>query len=119
MVLIVPGGVARQFIAAPITCPGDTIHFECTVGGDTNGVTLWRVDGGGGSCALFHSRLHSTSTCGPGNVFTARFGNVDGTSFLSTLSGIATLELNGTLVDCFGPNFPGTKVGSSIVQIVG
>lgn len=114
-----PGVVAGQFIAAPITCPGDTIHFECTVDGDNNGVTVWRVGGGGGSCSLFHNRPHSTSTCGPGTVFTARFRNVDGTSFLSTLSGIATLELDGTLIECFGPAYPGTIVGSSTIQVVG
>ena len=43
-------------------------------------------------------------------------------SFTSTLSGTATLALNGTLVECFGPANnvdPGNRVDSSTIQILG
>ena len=108
--------VAGQFIAAPPTCPGDTICFECTVAGDTNGVTFWRVDGGSSSCTLLHWDTSVTSTC---NAFTAMIETVSASSFLSTLSGTATPELDGTLVECIGPNVPGTTVGSGTIQITG
>ena len=44
------------------------------------------------------------------------------TSYSSTLSGTATLELNGTLIECFGPHLnrdPGNRVGDSTLQILG
>ena len=76
-------------------------------------------------CSLVH-RSTSSSICGPRDVFTARsgtgFGTASATSYTSTLSGTATLELNGTLVECFGPANsvdPGNKVGSSTLQILG
>lgn len=113
-----PGDAAQRFTAAPPTCPCDTIAFECNAGGELDGVTLWRVGGGGGSCSLFHSHSTSTSNCGPGNVFTAMFANTSA-SYASTLSGTATPELDGTRISCHGPTFPGTEVGSSTIQIVG
>ena len=113
------GDVAGQFTAPPPTCPSDTITFECTVKGNSSGITLWRVGSGGGSCSLFHSSSVSTSNCGPGNVFTAKFDVINATSFLSSLSGTATPALDGTLIKCFGPMFPGDVVGSDTIQIVG
>ena len=94
--------VAGQFTAASPTCSGSAFTFRCTVTGDINGVTIWRV-GGNSECPLPH-RLNSSSICGPSNVFTARSSTGFGTSvssFTSTLSGTAYPELNGTLVECF------------------
>jgi len=118
-----PGDVGGQFTAAPATCPSDTITFRCTVTGDNSGTTFWRVGGSGGfTCILLHSTPTVNTTCGPGQVFTARFDTANATSFSSTLSGTATTELDGTLVECFGPAFSlgaGNRVGNSIVQTIG
>ena len=122
--LFSPGHVAGQFTAAPPTCPGDTFTFRCTVTGDRSGVTIWRV-GGSSECFLAHSTAGATSTCGAGSAFRATSGPEFGTratSFSSTLSGTATSALNGTLVECFGPNLardPGNIVGSSTLQVLG
>ena len=121
---ISPGNVAGQLTAAPPTCPGDTFTFRCTVTGDRNEITVWRV-GGSSECILPHSTAGTTSTCGPGNAFTAKsrtaFGT-NGPSFISMLSGIATSKLDGTLVECFGPDLArdaGNMVGNSTLQIQG
>ena len=48
----------------------------------------------------------STGPCWSGSPFIVTTGTGFGTSatsFSSTLSGTATSELNGTLVECFGP----------------
>ena len=122
--LLSPGDVTGQFTAAPPTCPGDTFTFTCTVTEDTNGVTLWRV-GGSSVCALLHSIVGASSYCGPGSAFIATPGTGFGTSatsFSSTLSGIAISELNGTLVECFGPDLSRdaeNRVGGNRLQIVG
>ena len=121
--ILSPGDVAAQFTAPPLTCPGDNFTFRCTVTGDRNGQTTWRV-GGSSSCLLAHNSP-GTPTCGPGSVFTARAGSgfgqgTNATSFSSTLSGTATSELNGTLVECFlGLPSNGNAVGNSILQILG
>ena len=121
--LFSPGDVTGQFTAAP-TCPGDTFTFRCTVTGDRNGVTIWRV-GRSSECILAHITAGATSTCGPRNAFTATSGPEFGTtatSFSSTLSGTVTSELNGILVECFGPNLardPGNRVGGSTLQVLG
>ena len=119
----ISGDVSAQLTAPPPTCPGDTFSFRCTVSGDMRGVTISRV-GGSIECYLVH-RATSSSICGPGDVFKATpetgFG-ISATSFSSTLSGTATSELNGTLVECFGPANnvqPGNRVGSSTLQILG
>ena len=119
------GQVIGQFIAAPPTCPGDSFTFRCTVTGDLNGFTTWRV-GGSSECGLLH-RSTSSSTCGASNAFIARSGvgfgpGTSATSFTSTFSGTATPVLNGTLVECFGPanNIdPGNMVGNNTLQIRG
>ena len=117
------GDVSAQLTAAPPTCPGDTFSFRCTVTGDMNGITIWRV-GGSSDCNLVH-RISSFSICGPSDDLTAisetGFGTST-TSYTSTLSGTATPTLNGILVECFGPanNIdPGNRVGSSTLQILG
>ena len=113
--------VAGQFTAVPPTCPGDTFTFRCTVTGDRDGVTIWRV-GGTSECTLAHSTAGATSTCGSGRVFSARIGTGFGPSYSSTLSGTATSILNGTLIECFGPALSrdaGNRVGGSILQISG
>ena len=117
------GAVTGQFTAASQTCPGDSFTFQCTVTGNISGLTIWRV-GGRNECALVHTT--TTPICGPTNFFTARsktgFGTSDATFFTSTLSGTANPALNGTLVECFGPNNnvdPGNLVGGSTLQIRG
>ena len=121
--ILSPGDVAGQFTAAPPTCPGDTFAFRCNVTGDMNGETRWIMNGNI-ECALQH-RSPSTTKCGPDNPFTARpetgFGT-NGPSYTSTLSGTATPELNGTVVECFGPAMnvnPGNRVGGSNLLITG
>ena len=117
------GQVIREFIAAPPTCPGHIFTFTCTVTGDMNGFTIWRV-AGSSECVLVH-RSTSSSVCGAGNSFIARSGFGPGTSatfFTSTLSGTATPAMNGTLVECFGPGNnvdPGNMVGNNTFQIRG
>ena len=98
--------------------------FTCTVTGDRNGVTIWRVDGSS-ECLLTHNTAGATSNCGPGSAFIARSGTGFGTSatsYSSTLSGTATSTLNGTLVECFGPTFSidtDNRVGDSTIQVLG
>ena len=112
-----------QFTAAPPTCPGDAFTFRCTVTGNRNGITIWRVDGS--ECTLAHSTAGASSMCGPSNAFTAWPGTEFGTtanSFSSILNGTASPTLNGTLVECFGPNLNRTaenRVGRSTFWILG
>ena len=118
------GDASAQFTAAPPTCPGNTFSLGCTVGGNKSGITIWRV-GGTSECTLPHSTAGASSTCGAGRAFMATSGSLFGTSatsYSSTLSGTATLELNGTLIECFGPHLnrdPGNRVGDSTLQILG
>ena len=119
-----PGYVTGQFTAAPPTCPGSTITFRCTVNGDMNGITIWRV-GGSSECILVHSTTGAISTCGPANAYTSIAGTgfgTNGPSFTSTLSGTANPTLDDTLVECFGPALSrdaGNRVGGSTLQTVG
>ena len=119
-----PGDVAGQFTAAPPTCPGDTFTFRCTVTGEMNGITIWRVGGGISECSLTH-RSTSDDTCGTNDAFTAtpRTGFArSATSFSSTLSGTATPALDGKLVECFGPGNnvdPSNRVSGSTLHIIG
>ena len=123
---ICSGGVAGQFTAAPPTCPGDTFTFRCTVTG--SGTTLWRVNGSSNMCALAHVSIGDAS-CGAteeSHAFIAAPGigfETGGPSYSSTLSGTATPAIDGTLVECFGPdsniNEPGNRVGMSAILIVG
>ena len=88
-----------------------------------NDVTTWRVDGGS-ECPLVHASM-SSSLCGPGNAFTATSGTGFGThgpSYTSTLSGTADPTLNGTLVECFGPDNdvnPENRVDVSTLEVLG
>ena len=119
-----PGEVTGQFTPAPPTCPGDAFTFTCTVTGDMNGFTIWRV-GGTNILPLHHRSDHTSSYEGfiatPG----AGFGQgTSATSFTSTLSGTANpeLKLNGTLVECFGPTnneMLSNRVGNGTIQIKG
>ena len=119
-----PGVVAGQLTAAPPTCPGDTFTFRCTVTGDRNGITIWRVNGSS-ACSLVHNAADDPSSCGSNSPFTVTAGTGFGTgatSFTSTLRGAATLALNGTVVECFGPALSrnaGNVVGNSTLQILG
>lgn len=118
------GDVAGQFTAALPTCPGDTFTFRCTVNGDVNGFTIWRVDRSS-ECVLAHRSTSPSANCGQSNAFIARsetgFGT-NGPSFSSTLSGTAIPALNGTQVECFGPanNVDlGNRISGSILGILG
>ena len=127
----VSGVVAGQLSAPPPTCPGGTFTFRCTVGGAMTGTTIWRVNGSSNSttnlCVLSHLRTGAVSTCipsGASHLFTAmpESGFGGNGPFTSTLRATADPVLNGTLVECFGPDFTldsGNRVGSSTIQIVG
>ena len=81
--------------------------------------------GGSSECSLLHSTASAPRTCGSGSAFTVTPGTEFGTSatsFLSTLSGTATLALNGTLVECFGPGLDRVAentVGNTTMQVIG
>ena len=81
--------------------------------------------GTGDECTLVH-RSTSSSICGPNDAFTVTpgtgFGIISATSFSSTLSGTATLTMDGTLVECFGPGLARdaeNRVGHHILQMLG
>ena len=88
------------------------------------GITIWRV-GESSECSLSHASAGNIARCGPHNAFTATAGSGFGTSatsYSSTLSGTATSALNGTLVECFGPDVTrdaDNMVGNSTLQILG
>ena len=106
------------------TCPGDAFTFDCTVVrmSGMNAVILWRVNGTSDLCIVSQISTN-TDDCGPNNVFTASPGGITATSYSSTLSGNADPELDGLLVECFGPvndvQRMDNKVGESPIQIVG
>ena len=118
------GDVTAQLAAPPPTCPGDTFSFTCTVVGDMSGITIWRVNGSSNLCTLPHVST-GTATCGPSNDLIATPGTWFGTNatfYSSTLSRIAATALNGTLVECFGPNNSvdtGNRVNCSTLWILG
>ena len=81
--------------------------------------------GGSSECGLLHSTSHDG--CGSGSPFTGSpftvtpvtgFGT-SATSFTSTLSGTASPTLDGTLVECFGPDLDRDPIGMDVVQILG
>jgi len=123
-----PGNVAGQLTTPPLTCPGNTFTLRCTVTGNVNGFTIWRVGASSNLCPLLHMST-STIICmpiGTSNAFAAEPGSNFGTtatSYSSTLSGTATPDLDGTLVECFGPTYnvtdPRNMVGNSTIKIIG
>ena len=123
-----PGDAAGEFTKAPSTCPGDTFTFRCTVVGDMSGVTLWRVGSSNNLCTLAFLS-NDSATCGPNegsHAFTAMSGVGFGTSgplYSSILTGTAATELDGTLVECFGPDSTQldskNRVGGSTIHILG
>ena len=122
---IFQGGVTGQLTPPPPTCPGDTFIFRCNVTGDRSGITIWRVGGGSSECSLTHTTIDGPRPCGSGSPFTVATGTEFGTnatSFSSTLSGTASPTLDGTLVECFGPDLArnaGNTVGKDRLQILG
>ena len=77
---------------------------------------------GSSECFLSHRNPNGTDHCGPGNFFEAMFDDTNATSFSSTLSGTVIVTLDGTLVECFGPGFPGNAanmVGNSTLHVLG
>ena len=102
-----PGDISGNLTAVLPTCPNDTFTFLCTVVGDSDGAIHWRVETNENTkeCVLLHSTTRDPHPCGSGSPFIAKTGTgfetTGATSFTSTLSGIATSELKGTLVECF------------------
>lgn len=110
--------VTGRFIAPPATCPCHNLTFECTVPAFNEsepGGTFWRLDGGNSSCTLLHEDTSVNSICDP---FIAMFTNTTNSSFLTSLNGTAKPAMDGTLVECIGPEH-GSIVGNSTIQIVG
>ena len=86
-----------------------------------NAITHWRVNGSRDLCILSQISTN-TDVCGPNNAFTASPVSENATFFLSTLNGTADPELDGILVECFGPNSSlsiDDRVGERPIQIVG
>ena len=86
-----------------------------------NAITLWRVNGSRDLCILSQISTNPDD-CGPNNAITASPVRENATSFLSTLSGTADPELDGILVECFGPDNNvnmDNRVGESPILIVG
>ena len=86
-----------------------------------NAITLWRVNGNRDLCILSQISTNSDD-CGPNNAFTASPVRANATFFLTTLSGTADPELDGILVECFGPDNSvnmDNRVGERPIQIVG
>ena len=106
-IILPPGDIVGNLTAVLPACPNDAFTFLCTVVGDSDGAIHWRVETNENTreCILPHSTMRDPHPCGSGSPFIARtetgFETTDATSFTSTLSGIATSELNGTLVECF------------------
>ena len=82
------------------------------------------MGGGSKECSLIHSTVDGPRPCGPDSPFTVKTGigfGTSATSYSSTLSGNATSALNGTLVECFGPDLDrdaANTVGKNIFQIL-
>ena len=76
------------------------------------------------ACSLLHSTANRRM-CGPNNTFTATPGSgfgMNAISFSSTLTGTATLLLDDTVIECFGPGTTvtfGNRVGNSTLQVLG
>ena len=105
------------------TCPGNVFTFDCTVMpmSGMNAITLWRVNGNRDLCILSQISTNSDD-CGQNNAFTASPVRANATFFLTTLSGTADPELDGILVECFGPDNSvnmDNRVGERPIQIVG
>ena len=89
-----------------------------------SGITIWRMNRSS-ECPLSHISTTSSTICWPSNAFTAKPGTGYGTSatlFSSTLSGTADPALNGTLVECFGPDNnvkSGNRIDEGTLQILG
>ena len=124
MVILSPGDTTGQLTEAPPSCPGDNFTFTCTVGGNKNDITIWRVNGSM-ECPLAHTTKFGPAPCGNGDDFTVMTSTgfaTNGTSFTSTLTGNVTSGLCGTLVECFGPAYslnPENMVGNRTLQTVG
>ena len=81
------------------------------------GVIVWTV-GRSSECNLTLT-LFETGTCEPGGVSAmVTIPSLNDPYLESTLSGTATTALDGTPVECFGPNAE-NMVGKGILQIVG
>ena len=121
-----PTGYVDGQLTAPRspTCPGNAFTFDCTVMpmSGMNAVILWRINNTTDLCIVSQISTN-TDDCGQNDAFTASPGTSNATSFSSTLSATADPELDGLLVECFGPvndkQNMDNKVGEHPIQIVG
>ena len=122
MVILSPGDTTGQLNETLPSCLGDNFTFTCTVGGNRNGVTIWRV-GGRIECFLPHTTQFGPAPCGTEDdgftVVSSTGFTTNGTTFTSILTGTMTSGLRGMQVECSGPAFRGNIVGNSTLQIVG
>ena len=105
------------------TCPGIAFTFSCTVTTTPgmNAIIIWRVNRTTDQCSLTQFQ-DNPDTCGPNSAFTASPGRANDTSFSSTLNATAIPELEGILVECFGPEISinlDNRIGDSPIRIVG
>ena len=95
-------GCCSTFIPALPTCPGDAALFHCTVTDPfKNGLTRWKLNET--SCTLDHDANvdYRTVMCLPlVEEFTAMRTMPSGTCFPSTLTVMASPELNMTSIEC-------------------
>ncbi len=98
-----------------IACPGMEARFFCVVV-DPLGtrVTFWKDSFTMDTFALAH-QINATDTSGP---FTAQLGVSSGSSYPSTFTATATVELDNTFVQCFGPTLT-DQVGNGTLYVVG
>ncbi len=99
-----------------IVCPGTEARFFCVVV-DSLGtrVSYWEDNFTMVTFALAHQIPSASDTNGP---FTAQLGVSSGTSYPSTFTATATVELDNTFVQCFGPTLT-DQVGNGTLYVVG
>ena len=108
------------FTPSQPVCPGERVQFNCTVvddGQPIHGYTFWRVNNSAVKeiCFLSHFLRRDMDQCDP---FIAQLHGSQSNCYFSTLTANARVDLNTSLVQCFGPN-ENDLVGSDTLQIVG
>ena len=103
----------ESFLSPPPTCPGDQPVFYCSASDTSNpvdGSTVWTVNASAPQCTLIHALWPSVSrVCGS---FQAQASEESPEGcFVSTLSGNASLPLDGVEVVC------GFVLGSSVMEV--
>ena len=93
-------------------CPGEGLTYNCTIFDNASLVpsTFWSANG----LDLKADRAQQkTDTCGP---FTVQFAEEYGDCYIFTLIVNASLEVNGTVIQC---RHNGTSVGTTTVLVTG